>query len=600
MKKIRTLYFTAPIVLAIFAAGACTEDRNDGFRTAPTLIAEDDGGPDAADCSFQCSLDGRSVIETCTGKVVETCSEDLACGEARCQPPCAAAAADKRSDGCDFYFQTARYTKKFAQSCHAVFVVNTSIKPVDLSLELEGKKLDISKSVYRTNPGDAELIPHSGSLPPGESAIVFISDLDPSKPKPIVDTIAPCPKGVVPASYADPLPDGTGFGSAFRLTSTMPVAVTSMYPFGGAKSYIPSATLLLPVATWGKEHLVINGWEAGKSGFPGAQIIASEDETDVTILPKVDIQDGDGVVGTLAGKSATYRLGKGQILQLLQSEELSGSIVVSTKPTSIFGGNSCADIPITGGTCDTLNQQIPAFDQWGSEYVGVGYRPRLGNEHELIAYRIVAARDGTVLDYDPEPPPGAPLTMSAGEVAMFTQGTGDAFVVRTQDADHPIYLAAYMSGWAQSLTGTSGDRAVSYGGRGDPEFVNVVPAGQYQSSYSFYADPSYTETSLVIVRAKAGNEEFKDVWLDCAGGNLTNFQPIGTRGEYEFVRVDLERNGGPGERFGNNVCRTGLQRMHSDGPFTATLWGWAYAASYAYPSGMAQRKLVKTPLAPVQ
>jgi hypothetical protein len=202
-------------------------------------------------------------------------------------------------------------------------------------------------------------------------------------------------------------------------------------------------------------------------------------------------------------------------------------------------------------------------------------------------------RDGTKLDYDPAVPAGAPVTMSAGEVATFVAGTGDPFVVRTQDADHPIYLAAYMSS-AQG-GGFVGD--VDYGGSGDPEFVNVIPAGQYLNSYSFFADPTYDETSLVIVRAKTGGQ-FKDVWLECAGV-IGDFKPIGTRDEYEYTRVDLSRGHGPGDTFGDSVCKTGLQRMRSDGAFSATLWGWANFASYAYPGGMAQRKLVPTPLAEV-
>lgn len=40
----------------------------------------------------------------------------------------------------------------------------------------------------------------------------------------------------------------------------------------------------------------------------------------------------------------------------------------------------------------------------------------------------------------------APVAMSARETAIFTSGAGDAFVVRTQDPEHPIYLAAYMRG----------------------------------------------------------------------------------------------------------------------------------------------------------
>jgi len=150
------------------------------------------------------------------------------------------------------------------------------------------------------------------------------------------------------------------------------------------------------------------------------------------------------------------------------------------------------------------------------------------------------------------------------------------------------------------MTGGSGDgkAAESFGTLGDPEFVNVVPAGQYLSSYSFFADPTYRETSLVVVRAKTRGE-FKDVWLECAG-NLTGIKSVGTRGEYEWVRVDLSRAGGDGDTFATGVCRSGLQRMQSDGPFTATVWGWDAAVSYAYPGGMAQRKLVQRPLDPVR
>ena len=121
---------------------------------------------------------------------------------------------------------------------------------------------------------------------------------------------------------------------------------------------------------------------------------------------------------------ATYRLDKGQYLQLVQDEELSGSIVTSNKPTTIFGGTRMRERPVDAVACDILAQQLPAFEQWGSEYVGVGYRPRLGNEHEPVPYRIVAARDGTRLDYDPAIPPGAPVTMSAGEVVTFCHRHG--------------------------------------------------------------------------------------------------------------------------------------------------------------------------------
>ena len=576
----------------VAAAGACGEDRG-GFAPPPSgfvELSEEDAGA----CPFQCSLDGRSVIRSCSGEVVETCPVEQACGAGRCQEPCAAAADDRSSNGCEFYFQqpVAEAEGKYSDSCFAAFVVNTSTQPAVLSLEHEGESLDVSKAMFRTNPGDATLIPQTGPVAPGESIVLFVSDHDPSVP--IADQWKRkhigCPEDVVPAFLSGRSLRRTGLGSSFRLSSSKPVSLVAMYPFGGAASFFPTATLLLPVVTWGKQHIVVNPWEAN-AGRPTTQIVASEEDTEVTIRPSREIQNGFGVAGGAVNVPTTYRLGKGQYLQFVQHEELSGSIVTSNKPTTIFGGHGCAFLPNLA--CDVLWQQIPSFEQWGSEYVGVGYRPRLGDEREAMPYRIVAARDGTRLDYDPAIPTGAPTEMSAGEVATFPAGTGQAFVVRTQDADHPIYLAAYMTGSAGGYHGSPPTL-----GWGDPEFVNVVATGQYLNAYSFYADPTYDETSLVIVRAKS-HGTFKDVWLECAG-NLTDFRPVGTRGEYEFTRVDLSRRRGPGQTFGDKTCQSGLHRMKSDGPFTATLWGWGMTASYAYPGGMAHRKLVTTPLDPLR
>ena len=100
------------------------------------------------------------------------------------------------------------------------------------------------------------------------------------------------------------------------------------------------------------------------------------------------------------------------------------------------------------------------------------------------------------------------------------------------------------------------------------------------------------------MRGRRG-DRFEDVWLECAG-DLTGWKPVGNAGEFEYVRVDLGTDGKPGEVADGGVCQSGLHRLRSEGPFTATLWGWDSASSYAYPGGLAQRKLVSSPLVVVQ
>jgi hypothetical protein len=131
-------------------------------------------------------------------------------------------------------------------------------------------------------------------------------------------------------------------------------------------------------------------------------------------------------------------------------------------------------------------------------------------------------------------------------------------------------------------------------GRGDAEFVNVIPPGEYQSSYVFFTDPTYPETDLVVVRVKQ-NGAFGDVKLDCAGA-LGGWQPVGTSGSYEYTRFDLVT----GNFQPTGSCDNGRHSITSNAPFGVTVWGWGSAAtgdmlkgfysqyaSYAYPAGAA-------------
>jgi len=128
------------------------------------------------------------------------------------------------------------------------------------------------------------------------------------------------------------------------------------------------------------------------------------------------------------------------------------------------------------------------------------------------------------------------------------------------------------SGWKPELIG-----------RGGPDVVLTVPPAQFASRYAFFADPTFRNTHLVIVRAKKDGV-FSDVSLDCAGP-LTDWQPIG---DYEWTRIRLSQ-GEPypfGPSVGVGGCNTGRHEIQSEAPFGITVWGWDDTTSYAYPGGM--------------
>jgi hypothetical protein len=205
----------------------------------------------------------------------------------------------------------------------------------------------------------------------------------------------------------------------------------------------------------------------------------------------------------------------------------------------------------------------------GHTYTAVRYRDRTGtltSENEVVPWRFVGAVNGTTLQYDP-PGTGGPPTLAQGQVVEF-DATGP-FTVSSQDAQHPFYMSAHMTGG--SLTGDLGD----------PDYVNVVTPDAWLSSYLFLSDPSYNYTTLVFVRGKAQDGKFKDVTLDCAG-TLTGWQLIGNGGTYEYTRADLVLAGAP-----QGKCTNGVHTATSAAPFALTVWGFdAGDVSYAFPAGM--------------
>ena len=112
----------------------------------------------------------------------------------------------------------------------------------------------------------------------------------------------------------------------------------------------------------------------------------------------------------------------------------------------------------------------------------------------------------TQLSYDPAAPAGAPTTLQLGQKAVFF--TDQIFEVHSQDANHPFYMAAHMTGGSTNS------------GIGDPEYVNLVPPARFLPSYVFVTDPTYGNTALVFVRQRDENG-FQDVALDCLGAITT-------------------------------------------------------------------------------
>ena len=568
-----------------------------------------EGGPldvvtDCPDASTYCDPNDPQFLYACGTRVFQ-CSSLEQCEEGKCVNPCVDTLGQDTSNGCEFYMAEMDMTPEAAGVCYAIFIVNQwkTGEPAKIEVDLDGTQLPVAQFTRIPSGTGTNIVYNTydanHGLDTNQIAVLFLSrdpagDQDPNATDP--RKLAKCPANVLPAVNGDASLHGTGKAKAFHIKTNVPVVAYSMLPYGGGSARVTGSTLLLPTNVWGDNYVVVDAYEAPTSftedrAGPTTMILAQSDNTTVTIKPRVDILAGGGLQGLAANTSGNYTLNKGEYLQFTQPNALTGSAIQASAPIAVVGGSTLMDVPLNHIRADSAHQMLAPIHALGREYVAVRYRSRDLQIEEYSPYRVVGVVDGTQLTYEPSQPPGAPSTINAGQMVEFIPNS--PFVVHSQDASHPFYMAQYMTG------------GEPYDGTGDPEFVSMLTPEQYLSRYTFFTDPTYPETNLVVVRVKDPTLGFPDVKLDCAG-TVGGWTDLGTSGLYQFSRVDLSTGNFQGVGSCNNGVHTIDATFAGDAStgtakFGLTVWGWGSGAtlpqdieddpkftrwvSYGYPAG---------------
>jgi hypothetical protein len=528
--------------------------------------------------------------------------------------------------GCSFYGVASPLFDARKGGCYAMFVVNPGDKPARIKLAHRKASQSLAR-IARVPRGSGQNITYesfdeAAGLPPGGLVVIFLTGKY-IKPAAVPQTSpdVSCPEGIeslLPDAVVDHF---THRGMAFHLTSDEPVVAYDINPFGMATSYTPSASLLIPEEAWARSAIVptpprtynpaqvnvSHPWRSTDATY--VTIVAAHDNTAVSLRPRGAVLGDGDLPAAAALQTVKFFLNAGEYAHLLEGRSfgdrfgLGGTILSANQPVLAIGGTPCSFIFHQSAACDTSYQQIPPPSAWGNEYAAVSYRSRTIGP-EPVPWTIVGAVDGTTLTYEPQTPalhPAAPTAppptrLHAGEVVQFW--TADPFVVKSQGTSHPFYLAAQMSGGAFMREQRTPENIDA----GDPDFVNVTPPAQFLNDYTFFTDPTYSETNLVVVRKRGADGKYADVKLDCAAAPITQWTDVGG---FQFSRVDLVT--------GNFVatipgCNNGVNRISSAAPFGLTVWGWGTRlaprkagevnldlthASYGYPAG-AGLKVVNT------
>jgi len=172
--------------------------------------------------------------------------------------------------------------------------------------------------------------------------------------------------------------------------------------------------------------------------------------------------------------------------------------------------------------------------------------------------RVYGNVDGTKLTYSPSPPPGAPLTINAGQVVDIGVVANDFEVT----GDHEFAVGSFMLGGSVLDPTTAPPNQ-----QGDPSQSLSTAVEQYRKKYVFLAPDDY-ETSYVDIVAPDATT------LSLDGGSVAA-SPKSISNGYSVWRVKLSS----GAAGGAHVL-TGTQ------PFGIQVMGYGAYTSYQYPGGL--------------
>jgi hypothetical protein len=492
--------------------------------------------PGEAECAGTSGYQACNAAGTAFLPQVE-CDAGQLCDLGDCLPACQVVEKSDSSLGCDFWaVDMANVPPRDAY----VFGVALSNPSDDASVEVE---------IFDRNNAGKEQLVAMGIIGPRDVKIFRLSGTSNGD------------KGFYPGD-AGFLGTGIAAGRAFRIHSDLPIVATQFNPFGGAKAFTTDASLLLPTHTLGTDYYHL-AWEKGLGAGSSMVIVATADNTSVTIRSPVNTPAGlNGMPALIAGADVTLPpLKRYDYVQVsIAGQDLSAAKITANAPVAVFGGHSCGQVPSTDvDFCDHLEEQIFPIDTWGMHYVAARSPPRAA---EPMVWRVVAAKDGTDLEFDPPVSIGASYDdLAAGKMIQFTSD-GDFELVSTQ----PVLVGGYMYGCKSTMLADC---------PGDPSMVLAVPVEQWLSDYVFLVDVSYSNDNVKLVRSKG-----QQVSIGCFGA-VTDWTPVTNNFESAVVNINP----------GDGQCQPGTNTATGAAPFSITVVGEAASTSYAYPGGLALKPI---------
>ena len=301
------------------------------------------------------------------------------------------------------------------------------------------------------------------------------------------------------------------------------------------QSETTDAYLGLPVDAVGTRYRIVDYDTPALTGGM-LSVVPTQDNTIVTVVPPA--------ASGLAPFTKTLTLGDVFEWEAPRGTGLTGTVITSDKPVSVFAGNRCTNIPATASACDHVIEQMNPTSTWGKTFVTY---PLYGRVRDT--FRIVADLDGTEVTIQ-RGGVTAVQYLNAGEFYEFMSDQPMAIT-----SNQPILVAQYSNSH-------SVDNMVA-----DP-FMVLVPPTEQGFTKSSFSTPVSGFTDYVNITVLT--DSIAGVLLDGAPIPVANWTPI-PGSDYSGTAVPIT---------------PGVHHIESISPVLTVIYGFATYDSYGYPGGL--------------
>lgn len=328
----------------------------------------------------------------------------------------------------------------------------------------------------------------------------------------------------IPQTYQQ---SGTGIrNTGFKVVSPDPIGGY----FVNRASASTDMTYLFDSNSLDKRYVVAS--QGGGFG-EGSQVMiqATQDNTSVTFTPK-----GGAAIDVILQAGETYKYAGG-------TTNLTGSFVDADKPVAVFGGHSCAQVPVGTSFCDTLIEQMIPISKLSTNYLLTASQGAALASTTSDLVRVIAATDDTDVEIN-----GVVVaTLAAGDFYEFSLAANTGTTV---EASSPVMVAQYLKG--------------GQGRNTDPAMALVPGADTWLSDYRL-STPFGAQNFLIDYASIVLNtSDLLSLLLDGVSVDTASFTSIG----------------GTAFSRGNVTLPDGVFTLSAANPFLVMLGGGSLADSY--------------------